>query len=271
MVFFPVEMRDSLSSDLISSNSRNAERNLLWVKTRLDEYESDFCYYLSMRNKYMRHTHISEVKFRSLFRHFALDLSGVQIAALTGLSRNTVNRVLALARARICEMAARESPFSSGEVEVDESYFGARRVKGKRGRGALGKTIVFGMKKRGGSVFTQVVKNCSAATLVPIIKGFVANDAVIFSDEWKAYDGLVNVGYKRHYRVKHSDDVFSNGRAHINGIESFWGVAKTRLARMRGVSNGTFQTHIKETEWRFNHRHQNLYLLLLEEFRKSPL
>jgi hypothetical protein len=30
-----------------------------------------------------------------------------------------------------------------GQIEVDESYFGARRVKGKRSRGARGKTIVF--------------------------------------------------------------------------------------------------------------------------------
>ena len=124
-----------------------------------------------MKNKYLKHSHISEAHFRALIKQFSLDLNAVQIAALTGISRNTINRILALARARIRLMAERESPFSAGEVEVDESYFGPRRVRGKRGRGAAGKTIVFGMKKRGDRVFTQVVKNCSAATLVPIIKG----------------------------------------------------------------------------------------------------
>lgn len=224
-----------------------------------------------MKNKYLKHSHISEVHFRALTKQFALDLNAVQIAALTGLNRNTINRILTLARARIRLMAERESPFSTGEVEVDESYFGPRRVKGKRGRGATGKTIVFGMKKRGDRVFTQVVKNCSAATLVPIIKGFVPDDAVVYSDEWKAYDGLVNVGYKRHYRVRHCEDVFTNGKAHVNGIENFWGVAKTRLVKLRGIRPNAFYVHLKETEWRFNHRHENLYRVLLKEFRKNPL
>ena len=224
-----------------------------------------------MRNKYMRHTHLSESKFRQLIRFFAADLNGLQIASLTGLNRNTVSRILALARARIIEMSARESPFSEGEVEIDESYFGARRVKGKRGRGAYGKTIVFGMKKRGDKVHTQVVENCRRTTLMPIITGFVSKRCAVYSDEHKTYDGLVNYGYKKHYRIKHCDNVFANGKAHVNGIESFWGVAKTRLAKKRGINPGAFSGHLKETEWRFNHRHENIYLLLLNEFRTSPL
>ena len=66
-----------------------------------------------------------------------------------------------------CEL---ESPFS-GDIEVDESFFGARRVKGKRGRGASGKTIVFGLLKRNGKVYTRIVPNCSRATLKAVIRG----------------------------------------------------------------------------------------------------
>ena len=132
-------------------------------------------------------------------------------------------------------MAEEESCFETGEIKVDESYFGAKRVRGKRGRGAGGKTKVFAMKKRGDKVYTQIVKNCSAAELVPIIKRLAPEDSTIYSDEWKAYDGLTNAGYNKHYRVKHSDDVLSNGRVHVNGIENFWGIAKMRMAKMRGV------------------------------------
>jgi transposase len=224
-----------------------------------------------MKNKYMRRSHISEAKFRAFIRLFSLDLNGVQIAALTGLNKNSVLRILTLVRARIADMAERESVFSAGEVEVDESYFGPRRVRGKRGRGASGKTVVFGMKKRGEKVYTQVVKNCSATTLAPTTKGIAPGDATVYSDEWKAYDGFVNVGYKKHYRVRHSGNIFANGRAHVNGIENFWGVAKTRLVKMRGVRAGHLHLHLKETEWRFNHRHENLYRLLLREFRENPL
>jgi hypothetical protein len=58
-------------------------------------------------------------------------------------------------------------------VELDESYFGAKRIRGKRGRGAYGKTIVFGIYKRNGSVYTEIVSNCSRQTLYAIIKGKV--------------------------------------------------------------------------------------------------
>ena len=81
----------------------------------------------------------------------------------------------------------------SGEIEVDESYFGAKRVRGKRERGAGKKTPVFGMLKRNGYVYTQVVKHCSAKELLPIIKDFAKlNECEIYSDSWKAYDGLVD-------------------------------------------------------------------------------
>jgi transposase len=98
---------------------------------------------------------------------------------LAKLKKKTINRVLQLFRARIAEFAEEESCFSAGEIEVDESYFGARRVRGKRGRGASGKTKVFGMKKREDKVYTQIVANCSASELVPIIKKLAPDDSII--------------------------------------------------------------------------------------------
>ncbi len=169
------------------------------------------------------------------------------------------------------KLTEEKSYFEAGEIEVDESYFGAKRVRGRRCRGAGGKTKVFGMKKRGDNVYTQIVNNCSAAELVPIIKNFAPSDSTIYSDEWRTYDGLVNAGYKKHYRVTHSEDVFANGRAHVNGIENFWGVAKNRLVKMRGITYEKFNLHLKETEWRFNHRHKNIYKLLLTNLRSYPL
>lgn len=127
------------------------------------------------------------------------------------------------------------------------------------------------MKKRNDKVYTQVVTNCSASQLVPIIKGMAHTTSTIYSDEWKAYDRLVNAGYKKHYRIAHSKNVFANGRAHINGIENFWGTAKTRMSKMRGIKNKIFNLHLKETEWRFNHREDDIYKLLLANIRKFPL
>ena len=97
-----------------------------------------------MKNKYVKRAKISEAKFRLLIRYFGHDLDAKTIASLTGLNRNTVNRYLTLIRKRIAEFCEKTSPVQ-GEIEVDESYFGGKRIKGKRGRGAYKKTPVFGI------------------------------------------------------------------------------------------------------------------------------
>ena len=215
----------------------------------------------------LKRARISMKKFREILKYFSLDIEATKIAQLTGLNRNTVNKYLLLVREIIAEECEIESPFS-GDIEVDESFFGARRVKGKRGRGASGKTIVFGLLKRNGKVYTRIVPNCSRATLQVVIRGKVEFQSTIHSDGWKGYDGLVDLGYKKHYRVQHGNDEFANSKSHINGIENFWGIAKMRLAKFRELSKSTFYLHLKECEFRFNHRGENLYLLLLKITKK---
>jgi len=200
-----------------------------------------------------------------------MDVDATTITEIVGVSRPTINRLLKGVRERIAAFCESESPFERGEIEIDESYFGARRVRGIRGRGARGKHIVFGLIKRGGKVYTQVVTNCSAAKLLPIIHDKVTEDSVVYTDGFKTYDGLVDLGYKKHYRIKHGENKFADGRNHINGIENFWSIAKTRLAKFRGIHKSTFYLHLKECEFRFNYRHENLYEVMLKIVRDNPL
>ena len=225
---------------------------------------------MTIKNKYANRSKISEKKFRQIVRLFCLDLDALQIASVTGLNRNTVNRYLKAIRQRIAAYCQEQSPFS-GEVEVDESYFGAHRIKGRRGRGAFGKTIVFGIFKRNGSVYTEIVPNCSRRTLQGVIRGRVDLKTVIHSDGWRGYNGLVDLGYKKHFRVQHGNNEFASKKSHINGIESFWAYAKTRLNRFRGISRETFYLHLKECEFRFNYRGKDLYNLILKTIKNNPL
>ena len=132
-----------------------------------------------------------------------------------------------------------------------------------------------GLKKREGKVYTQVIRNCSRSEIFSLISTKIAKDSVLFTDGFKTYDGLVDMGYKKHYRVHHGNNEFSkkqgNVRNHINGIENFWGLAKVRLSKFRGMSKSTFYLHLKECEFRFNHRNQDLYRLLLSMLRQKPL
>jgi transposase len=106
---------------------------------------------------------------------------------------------------------------------------------------------------------------------MPIIQGRTDTNSVVYTDGFKTYDGLVNYGYKRHYRVYHGDNEFANGNNHINGIENFWGLCKVRLAKFRGMNKKTFYLHIKECEFRYNLKKQNIYLTLLKNFINNPL
>jgi transposase len=72
------------------------------------------------------------------------------------------------------------------------------------------------------------------------------------TDGWTAYDGLVDVGYDKHFRIKKyrkEGSPFTDGPVHVNGIESFWSYTKRRLARFNGVK-ANFKLHLKECEWR---------------------
>lgn len=224
----------------------------------------------TQKNRYIKGAHFSESKFKKLIHLFVQDFPASKIAILVKLSRPTVNKILIKMRIRLAQICNKESTFK-GSVEIDESYFGSRRTRGKKGRGASGKTIVFGILERNKKVFTQVIPNCKKSTLQPIIKGHIDVRSVIYSDGWSGYNGLVKVGYAKHFRVMHSEDEFVKGRAHINGIESFWSFAKRRLIKFNGIPKHTFYLHLKETEFRFNYRKQNLTEKLLYLFKTQPL
>lgn len=136
-----------------------------------------------------------------------------------------------------------------GKIELDESYFGGVR-KGKRGRGAAGKVAVFGILKRGGKVYTQIVLDAKTDTLMPIIRNRIKPDSVVYTDCWRSYNAL-DVSKFKHYRINHSK-LFAQKQNHINGIENFWNQAKRHMRKFNGIPRQHFHLSLKECEWRFN-------------------
>jgi len=166
-----------------------------------------------------------------MLKCFVHDWPALTAAKLCGLNQNTTHQIYGLLRRRVVALAQREArPFTSGIVEIDESYFGPRRVRGRRGRGADRKIPVIGRLKRAGKVFTQIVPNCSKTELLRVVHGQVKGNATSHTDGWNAYDGLVLDGFK-HHRVHHHENEFARGKRHVNGIESFWSFTKSRLAK----------------------------------------
>jgi transposase-like protein len=213
------------------------------------------------------HSKISTYQLKKILRCFCADLNAIKTAQILNLNRKTIDRYFNIFREKIAKFSLEEAKFS-GVCEVDESYFGARRVRGKRGRGAAGKTPVFGILNRVGKVFVSVVPDCSKEQLMPIIQGKILEGSTIHSDGWKAYDGLILNGYD-HYRVFHSKDEFARGKCHVNGIESFWSFAKRRLSKFNGLASHKFHLHLKECEFRWNWRQADLFDKIFSLLRKD--
>ena len=188
---------------------------------------------------------------------FELELSARKIAKQLELPYKTVFKAVMVIRHAILVHAVDGLEIiQSGEFELDESYFGGKR-KGNRGRGAAGKVPVFGILSRGGRAYIEIVPNVKAETLLDITVRKVRRGSVIYTDKYKAYDSLMCCGY-RHLSVDHSSR-FSHGKVHINGLEGFWSWAKERLFKHHGISPRWFPLYLKEVEFRYNHRENDIF------------
>lgn len=138
-----------------------------------------------------------------------------------------------------------------GDVEVDETYIGGKK-KGKRGRGADGKTILFGMLDRDGDLMVKVVPNTKGSTLKPLISDNVEKGSTVHSDEWPAYNGLEKSGFV-HKRCNHADKQYSVNGSHVNTLEGFWGRLKQSINGTHvHVSKEHLQKYANEFEYRYN-------------------
>ena len=217
----------------------------------------------------MRKSRLSRVKQNKLIEHFVAGTTARTAADLVGVNRKTGVYYFHRLRVIISQhLETQANEFLSGEIEVDESYFGGKR-KGKRGRGAGGKTPVFGLLKRGGKVYTKIIPNAKGEILLPIIKAKVIPDSIVYSDSWRGYN-VLDVSEFRHYRINHSK-LFADTHNHINGIENFWNQAKRHLRKFNGVPKENFPLFLKECEWRFNNPKPSLQLSQLKQWVKDDL
>lgn len=212
-----------------------------------------------MSKRLIARSKLSNRQLNQLIDFFALEVPAVKAARVLRINRHSAERVYQVIRQHVAWECEQRSPLR-GEIEADESYFGGHR-KGLRGRGAAGKVAVFGLLKRRGQVYTRPVPNVTRETLRAVIRQKVPKGSTIYSDQFSSYDGLITEGY-RHYRINHGEGFAISRRQHINGIENFWGYAKTKLKRYYGIPRTQFLLYLKEMEFRFNHRHEDLPRLI---------
>lgn len=216
---------------------------------------------------YIKNSNLTRRKLGELIKEWIYNTPARVCARKIHVNRNTVN--FWYQRIRYLISTLPDPPPFSGVVEVDESYFGKKRP-GIKGTGTVDKVAIFGIKERNtGKIWSTVVDGTSNKHLIPIIKQRVAKGSTIYSDGFGAYYHLDKHGYK-HFTVIHEYTYVDSGIVHTNGIESYWSFVKQLFYSRRGLPRSQYQIHLKEAEFRCNHRDpQILHLHLMKLLKKN--
>ena len=215
---------------------------------------------------YIKHCKLSSKEQLRLLEYFVAGVTARTASELIGINRNSAIRFSHKLREKIALKQQNRSEQFCGKIELDESYFGGTR-KGKRGRGAGGKVAVFGILKREGNVYTQIIEDAKTDTLMPIIRNKIQPDSIVYTDCFRSYN-ILDVSEFHHFRINHSK-IFADKHNHINGIENFWNQAKRHLRKFNGIPKQNFNLFLKECEWRFNIGSPKLLLKDLKSILKE--
>lgn len=189
-------------------------------------------------------------------------IAAKQVERELGCNYRTAWRMLNKVRNEL--MAQDDEPLS-GEVEVDETRIGGKlRNKdrreahaarpGKRPYTYKSRAVVFGAVERGGSIRAMVVPDASTPTLMAKTREYVLPKSMIFTDEWRAYDGLGRVGYT-HRRIRHKASIYVDGDVHTQTIDGFFGHFKTDVrGTHHSISRKWLLGYLNEWVWKWNRR-----------------
>lgn len=223
-----------------------------------------------MKNKYVKRSKISEAKFRKIILYFSLELDSQKIAAATSLNRNTVNRYLGRIRARIadlCEVQARRR-HADGMPPPEDSQAPADTPLTTATNGCL---PVFGIRSRNDHIYTRLFSNGVRRQLRRFVLSGADQEAFSVPKAWHYYDGIVDLNGRWHYRLSPVTPGAQTREATHGSVEAFLGFARKRLNTIHLNGGDHFNWYLKECEFRFNNRSENLYHLLLRRFREKPL
>ncbi len=207
---------------------------------------------------------IPERAKRRLLEYFVLGVPAYRLRFRGPVSRPTIERFFRVVREALSIVEECTEPFS-GSIECDETTFGGKRP-GRRGWGAAGKIIVLGILQRNGLVRVFPLPKRKNRLIQRLIKHHTRPGSLYYTDDWHAYASLALRG---NHVVVAKEKGHPKGRDHINGIEGFWSYAKHWLYHYRGVPKKFFHIYLGEISFRFNHRDEDLYPLILNLLQKT--
>lgn len=178
-------------------------------------------------------------------------VSGKELQRTLGVTYKTAWRM----GQQIRDLMSKADGFKAlrGHVEIDETFVGGRQPANV-GRSRKEKTVVIGMKQRGGRLVTEVIPDIKMSTIKPVVLETVEEGARVSTDELLSYGLLNKYGYD-HQSVTHRKYEWARGDVHTNNLESFWKLFKTSVKSTHvHVSRKHMNRYLAEFTFRSNHR-----------------
>jgi len=202
---------------------------------------------------------LTERQWETLIAAFLRDGRAWAVARECGIAYATAQKAVSLLR---CLMACDAPAWFSGVCEADETYVGGawknkpasiRLLGTKRGRGTSKQGIFGILSRETGTVRLWLIPDSTAATLCGCVAAQVLPGSTIYTDEWQPYEQLPRFGFG-HSAVNHRSGEYVRGTVHTQGIEGYWGLLKSHLARIGGIRKRRLPLFLGEHVWRYNHR-----------------
>jgi transposase-like protein len=199
-----------------------------------------------------------------------------------GMSANQIKRIIGgsyktswyLCHRIRAAMADAERPMLSGTVEMDETFVGG---KTRMDRKNSNKSVVIGIRERGGDLRFFHASDVTSGTLAKYIKENISADVdVIVTDEWGGYPkAMIEAGVhsRKHKTIKHKDKIYVDGDIHTNTAESAFSLLKRGIVgTWHKLSAKHLQAYLAEMEFRFNRRkNPDLFVDTLRHMITAPV
>ena len=198
-----------------------------------------------------------------MIKCFVEDISATQIADKLSINRNTVNKYVNHIRERIAEFCEQNSGVNLlSFIKADEALNTASITDKIRTKLSLGVSYL----KRRGKVYTQVLSQLNLPTIQDIKTkiNFTENRVVIHAVDVDEELNLLAIGYDNLTK-------YENKLSYVQDLEKFWVYVKSRVIKFHGLARHKYYLHMKECEFRFNFRNEDLYNVLLTMFKEQPL
>ncbi len=224
-----------------------------------------------MKNRLIKGAHLSEKKCREILQLFCEDLTATQIANICGVSRVTVNNYLKLIRTHIAKFCEENNP-----KRIQNGYLIYIPLESRNGRNGdqvhenHNLRIYYGFVRHEGKIFTDWLEDLNKNSLQQLQRARLGTDGTdTIPDHLARYYAIADFSDWRLYRLD-TRETISSTRPVFDDISGFWGHTKSRLLKFRGLNKNTLYLHVKECEFRYNFRNEDLLGILMNIIDKKP-